>query len=113
MHPKWIIFFMTTFILLTIFSGVLEMTYVGTSEQGTLLSSVTALGNLRWTDAVTIFVSGIRALGIVVRLIFGALFWDYSFFTGTWQILRWAFFFPISVGFVFSVILAVRGTSSG
>jgi uncharacterized membrane-anchored protein YitT (DUF2179 family) len=103
---------MTVFIVLTILSGILEMTYVGTSEQNTLSQAVRTLGSLKW-DIIRIIPSAVIAAGVVVRLIFAALFWDYSFWTGTWNIVRWAFFFPISVGFVFSVVFAIRGTSSG
>ena len=46
-----------------------------------------------------------------LQAIWVALSWDYSFFTGYWEILRyvgWCF----SIGFIVSLVLAVRGTGS-
>jgi hypothetical protein len=40
---------------------------------------------------------------------FGILSWDYSFLTGDWMILRWLFFFPMTVGFVWGAIQLARG----
>ena len=112
MHPKWIIFFITSFVLMTVLSGIIEMSYFGVSEQGTLQSILNEFSKLAFNNPVVGLASILIGFWNVLRLLFIALIWDYSFFTGQWQIVKYAFFFPISIGFVVSVIFAVRGTSA-
>lgn len=119
MATKWLIGLGIVFMLGTVISNIIEFTApIGDPEtQGTaaywIVSAVNsfemvtessffgAIGNILW--------GGLQ----LIPAIFFMLLWDYSFFTGGWEILRWCFCFPISVGFVFSIIMAIRGTGSG
>jgi hypothetical protein len=95
---------------MTILSGIIEMSYFGTTEQGTIQSIISEFGKLNFSNPIIALASVLIGFWTVLRLIVGTLLWQYSFFTGTWQIVKYAFFFPISVGFIVSVFFAIRGT---
>ena len=50
--------------------------------------------------------------GDFIAAIWAALWFDYAFFTGQYQIIRWALFVPVSIGLIVSIVMAIRGTSS-
>ena len=45
------------------------------------------------------------------RALWKMLWWDYSFFTGSYEVFRYVGL-AVSVGFVVSIVLAIRGTGS-
>lgn len=46
-----------------------------------------------------------------VQALWAVFWWDYSFLTGYWEVLKYAGW-CISIGVVVGIVLAVRGTSS-
>ena len=47
-----------------------------------------------------------------IQALWAILWWDYSFLTGSWEILRYAGW-SVTIAMVVSIVLAVRGTGSG
>lgn len=108
MSPKWIIFLTTLWIIGSILGLALEGAYPGGEEQNVF----NTLANSKALQATTLFgavagafsdLSFFTALGSV-------LIWDFSFWDGTLEIVRWIIFLPITIGIVGSLLLAwIRG----
>ena len=114
MKPGWIIGLASAFVIMQIIAGVCEMGYVGSGEVGLfqqlmqpnipdvkipVIGQIAAFFSITWDYIVVLW----------------NMFWfNYPFFQGTWSIVRYIFFVPVSVGVVVSLVLAtVRGVSSG
>ncbi len=108
MH-KWTTAIITAFVLMTIVSGILEFTYLGVSEQGTIQNLLVSITRLNWSNVLLFPFSAFAALIYVIRILIAALLWDYSFFTDAWQIVRYAVFMPISIGFIVALFIELRG----
>jgi len=116
MKPGWVIGLFTAFVIMQIIAGVCEMTYLGSEQVGVLqqlmqpeipdvqipiIGSVVTFFAVTWNFISTLWTPQV-------------FFWDYPFFQGTWAIVRYALFIPLSIGLIVSLILAaVRGVSSG
>jgi len=111
MKTYWLIGFIVLFILLSIISGIVEMTYIGEAEASRIQlllqpelpeSTIPIIGTaVAWVNLAWDWLKNLWHM-----------FWfDYAFFTGGYIIIRY-FFIAISVGIIFSIILALRGTSN-
>jgi len=112
MSPKWFILVIMTWITLAILGGFIEGAWLGSEETGTLNTLmntpfVTGEGNLFIRFVQTVIDPTVW--GAVVTI---ATF-DFAMFVGTMGIFRWLFFLPLSIGFLFSLALSIRGTSAG
>ena len=110
MRISWLSGFGLLFFFGMIISLTIEGQYFGATEAnvfyrlmnpdfGSFTNPLTAIGGffiLVWT---------------FVQALWAILWWDYSFLTGTWEILRYAGW-AVSIAMVVSIVLAVRGTSS-
>lgn len=97
-----------------VIAGVCEMSYLGEEEVGVLqklmqpeipdvkipiIGQVVAFFAVTWHYLSTLWSPQV-------------FFWDYPFFTGTWALVRYIFFIPLSIGLIVSLVLAaVRGVS--
>jgi len=114
MSPKWIIFLITTWLILAILGGVIEGAYVGTGA-GTEQTVLNTLMNCKVMTSTTIWgkISGVFTDSSFFWAMFKVLTFDFVFFTGVWEIVRWVFFLPIAIAIGTSLILAfVRGVGS-
>jgi len=86
-NPKWLTGILTLFVILTLFSGLLEGAYLGAGEVSKLrvLMSPDFPPSLAWFSNV-----------------WGVLWFDYAFFHGSWVIFRYAIFWPITIGLLVS-----------
>lgn len=64
------------------------------------------------TNPISFVVGVFNVVWDYVGLIWNMLWWNYVFFTGAWEIFKY-FGWGISLGVVVSLVLAIRGTSSG
>ena len=87
-QPNWLIGIATLFVVLTLVCGVLEGTYLGPGEIGLLKTLIT------WP--------GIWGIPTWIAAAWHMLWFDYACFYGDWLILKYAIFWPISVGLVVS-----------
>ncbi len=108
MHPKWIIALAILFLAGTLISGILEQEYLGSSEAGMFHDLLTKYKEVHLWN----FLSIISVVWSYIVLIWRLFWWDYSFWYGSWEIIRF-FCWTISIGIIVSLILSVtRGTSS-
>ena len=111
MHPKWTIALLTIFIIFGLMGGVLEQQYLG-NEPGLLWQLMEAPEITTISNPLTFAVSFASKAWTVIKIIWQAFSWDYAMLTGYWIILRvlgWAF----SAAIILSLLLAMRGVSSG
>jgi len=92
-NPKWIIGLSTAFVLMTITSLILEGVY---GTESSLL--VTLMQPAFWPP---------HAAWDFVKAVWQMLWFDYSFFYGSFNIIRWSLFVPISVGLVVALGIEV------
>lgn len=85
-NPKWVIGLASAFILLTIVSNILEGVW---GTEATRLQILLAFDFWPPGQAVE-----------YLQNLWGLLWFDYSFFYGSYAIFRWAIFIPISVGLI-------------
>ena len=107
MHPKWIISLAMLFLAGTIISNILEQAYLGTSEATMWYKLTSNYQELSWN-----FFTVIKVAWSYIVLVWKMFWWDYSFWYGSWEIVRYLCM-CISIGIIVSLILSVtRGTSS-
>lgn len=108
MNPKWIMFFMFTYICFQLLGNMAEAIWFTPAQ----LADVNTLAR---TYVSTDAVGGLASLISVPvewgKTIWKVLAWDYAFLTGEWAILRWLLF-SFSAGFIWGAIQLIRGTSS-
>jgi hypothetical protein len=108
MAPKWIIALATLFLAGTIISGILEQSYLGSADAGMFHDLLSKYKELSWN-----FLTIISVAWSYIVLVWRMFWWDYSFWYGSWEIIRF-FCWTISIGIIVSLILSItRGTSSG
>ena len=110
MRTSWLAGFALLFLIGTIISLTLEGQYFGVDDAnvfyrlmnpdfGNFSNPLTAIGGffiMAWT---------------FVQALWAIFWWDYSFLTGSWEILRYAGW-ALSVSMIVTIVLAVRGSSS-
>jgi len=113
MKTSWLIGLASLMVILTVVSGIIEQTYLGTEQTGTLWGILASFKAIEFSYNIFAVVGDIIvAVGTLVQGIWKMLTFDYAFFTGVWAIFRWLFV-AIGVGVAVSLALAIRGTSSG
>lgn len=111
MSPKWTILILMVWLVLALLGGIIEGAYMGTNESSalnTLLNTpLVTSNNPVWGFIQTIF--DFDTWSALAHM----AFFDFAMFEGTMAIFQWIFFFPLSIAFMLSLLLAIRGTSSG
>jgi len=112
MKTSWLIGLVMTYVILTVISGISEGTYFGGTGVATVWRCLTSFQTIESASLATVAIGVFIAIKDLFIGLFEILTWKFSFFTGVWIIFRWLFT-AISVGIVVSLLLALRGTSSG
>jgi len=112
MRTAWIIGMAMAYVVLSVISGIDEGTYFGGTGIDTIWSGFTTIQTVDFTNPLTVVVGLIVALKDLMIGLFEILTWKFSFFTGSYVIFRYILG-AISLGIMVSLILALRGTSSG
>lgn len=106
----------------TLISLTLEGSYIGQEAQyddlGNRIGTVSTLDKLmtpefsEMTNPVSFVVGVFNVVWDYLGVLWNMLWWDYAMFTGVWSIFKY-FGWCISLGVIVSLVLAIRGTSSG
>lgn len=112
MKTGWLIGIISAFVIITFIAGVCENAWYGED-------AVTKIDVLMRPMMATGVWEGVKAaIGTLFSTTFwdtlwDVLWWNYPFDGTFWQITRYIMFLPLSLGFVFTLALAVvRGVSS-
>lgn len=110
---KWVVFFTTLFIIGTLISGVMEMSYIGTTQTGILYHLMNDFRGINLSNPITGAWTLISVGWSYIQNLWNVLWFNYAFFVGTASIIRIALFIPISVGFVVTLIITfIKGGSA-
>ena len=112
MATKWLIGMGMIYVILTVVSGISEGTYFGGTGVATIWSAMTGFSAIDVTNPLTAVGGVIIHVYQILVGIFEILTWKFSFFVGVWSIFRYVLC-AISLGIIVSLILALRGVSSG
>lgn len=111
MSPKWMIFLVMLWVCVSMFGAVLEGSFLGGDEQ----SHLNVLMNAKILTSTTVVGKIVGAFTDLEmwQAIAGILIWDFSFWEGSYEIVRWILFLPVSIGILFSLITVwVRGVGA-
>jgi len=114
MSNKWIIGLWILFIGGSLLSGILEMQFLtgsGVQEESVFeaLMSPPAFTNM---DILTFALTVITTTFEWIQAFFDIITWNYAFLTGSYSIIKWILLYPLSIAFVTSIVLAIRGVGS-
>jgi hypothetical protein len=114
MSPKWIIGILMAMIVMQLICGVCEMSY-GFGDTPSRIQTFLSPPVPSYSNPAQAVFAYITVGWEWLSNLFWMFWWDYSFFSGSWQMVRYIFFLPISVGVVVMIVLvAMRGvTPSG
>jgi len=112
MRTAWIVGFAMLYVILTVISGIDEGTYFGGTGVDTIWSGFTTFQVVDFTNPLTAVFGVLVALKDLLIGMFEILTWKFSFFAGPFIIFRFILG-AISLGVMVSLLLALRGTSSG
>lgn len=112
MKTSWLIGMTMIYVILTVVSGISEGTYFGGTGVGTIWSAMTSFSAIDVTNPLTAVWGVMLNLWQMLVGLFEILTWKFSFFVGVWAIFRWILC-AISLGIIISLIMALRGVSSG
>jgi len=112
------------FILCTIISNVIELADPMISEDMTVLGKLTAYSRIEATDVVGIASQFMNATGDVIAGLWEVLWFNYTFFydvdpvtgdqtSNEWTMVRYALFFPITVGLLFAIAMTIGSLIRG
>jgi len=79
----------------------MEGSYFGAS-QNSVIQSLSVLTTFKISSLIVIPVFNVNFVNGIVKL----LTWDYSFYTGGWQVIRWFWLVTLSPGAVWGIIQA-------
>lgn len=110
MDVKWVIGLVMIFIVGSLLSGVMEMQFLsGEGDQQAVITQLFSWANFSgsgfWDISETIIVATPQVIGAFFKM----LVWDYAFFDGSYQIIRWVVCMPITAGALFGLFTVMRG----
>lgn len=110
MRISWFAAIALLFILGTFISVTLEGQFIG-ADTTSVFYDIMNPDFMEYTNPLTAIGGFFIYVLAWVKGIWAVLWWDYSFFTGSWVVLRyvgWA----ISTAFVIGLVMAIRGVGS-
>lgn len=91
MSPRWVMGLAVLFFLLSMMSSIIEGLYMTGTDTTTIYSAMSHFTNINYASPV--FIDTIYDVAVGVGLILEALWnmfiWNYSFLTGSFEIVRW------------------------
>lgn len=110
MRISWFTAIGLLFLVGTIISVTLEGEYVG-ADTSNVFYSIMNPEFMEYTNPLTAIGGFFVYVLTWVKGIWKMLWWDYSFLTGSWELLRYAGW-AISTAFVIGLVMAIRGVGS-
>jgi len=112
MATKWLIGMAMVYVTLAVVDGIAGGTYLG-GGVNTLWSVMTGFQAIDVTNPLTAVGGVLIQTWQILVGIFEILTWNFPhIFSGVWAIVRWVLC-AISLGIIISLIMALRGVSSG
>lgn len=108
MSPNWIAGLSLAFVLGTIISCVIEGVYVG-AEQMNVLNELCGYTTIGTGGLMEIMKLG---AGFLTHGLPKVLLWDYAFFEGPFEIIRW-FFIPLSIAVIWGMVQVFISVAQG
>lgn len=112
MAVKWPVFIIMMYCIGVVVCGVIEYFYFTQGATDSLFNLMNSVHGISFTNPLTALTDILIGVWSITQIFFHMLLWDYSFFTGGFEIVKYIVFWPLSIGFFLSLILAVKGTSS-
>jgi len=106
MNTKWVAGMMILWFVVTLVSLILDAQYIG-SEQTADLNKLLHPSFLAGADIP--FIGFFVISWSYISIFIGTLTFDYTFLTGSWEILRWLGI-SLSIATIIGLILALRGS---
>ncbi len=110
MRTTWIVGITMLFFLGTAISLTLEKQYAGTGIIDTFFTLMRPDFS-SFTNPLTAIGGFFIMMWDWIKALWSVFWWDYSFFVGSWEILKYLGW-CVSIGIIVSIVLAIRGTSS-
>jgi hypothetical protein len=108
MSPRWIAGLSFVFILATAISLIIEGEYMGSDE----LNVINELTGFQAMEAGGILSIPLMAVGFITHGLPKVLMWDYAFFSGGLEIIRWVLM-PLSITVVWGLIQTFISVAQG
>lgn len=113
MSTKWLIGMAMLYVVLTIIDGIADGTYFGSTGVGTIWSAMTGFHAIDVTNPLAAVGGVLIQVWQILVGIFEILTWNFPhIFSGVWAIVRYVLC-AISLGIVISLVMSLRGVSSG
>jgi hypothetical protein len=114
MKTGWLIFIITLWIACTIICSVGEMASPISESDAGVFYGLTHVDFSRYhIPIVDQVVGGLEFTWEFIQVLWTIFWFNYSFFTGNWLLVKYVFFLPVSIGLIITIIVAVvRGTPS-
>jgi hypothetical protein len=112
MSAKMIIFVVFLFTVGTLVSLIIEGTYMGSGEEWDVMQSLTGYSSINVAGGGGLSMPKM-CYGFVMHGIPKILFWDYSFLTGGFALVKWILLYPISAGIVYAMGLLIFNIATG
>ena len=110
MRVSWTAGFGLLFITGMLISATMEGLYMS-SDTSNIFYQVMNPDFGSFTNPLTAVGGFFIMVWVWIQALWAIFWWDYSFLSGSWEILRY-FGWAVSLAMVVSIVLAVRGTSS-
>jgi len=110
MRITWVVGLLLLFLVGTLISITLEGEYIGTDTTNVFYKLMRPDFG-QFTNPLSAIGGFFLLVWDWLQAFWSVFWWDYSFFVGTWAILKYVGW-CISIGIVVSLVLAIRGTSS-
>ena len=112
MSPKWTIGFCMLFVLGAIFSGIVEMQYLGGGETA-VINRLLHPDMPSFSNPLGVVTGFISVVWGYIQALWEIFTWDFAMFQGEWALVRWGLFLCLSAGMVLSLVLVMlKGASS-
>jgi hypothetical protein len=111
MNPKWLMGIVLLYLILAVWSGILEGSYL-TSNQTGIFDTLMNQQTLSFTDPVTATVSAFNIGGDIITALWKMFWWDFAQFHGEFTVFR-LILIALSIGVAFAFVLSIgRGVSN-
>ena len=105
MNPKWLMGIVLASLIFSVWSGVIEGTYVSANTT-TTLNSLMNLQVLTWADPANIAISSFVVGSTIIGALWKMFWWDYAQFNGDLIIFRYIGI-AVSIGIAFTIALTI------
>jgi hypothetical protein len=107
MNPKWLMGVVILYLILAVWSGILEGSYL-TSNQTSVLDDLMSPEQLSYSNPVAAISSVFVIAGKTIHALWTILVWDFAQFNGDFAVFRLPLI-ALSIGIIIAIVISVRG----